>query len=118
MCCAIRKTLRSYRRTSSSKAESSPALAARTSASSSLTGPSSLFWMAPMVPATQKFARYRSSVRCLATDGPTKSELLFYLVTSHLENRVCGGRGGRFALEFQKARFVPHEQVPKSSYAA
>jgi hypothetical protein len=45
-------------------------------------------------------------------------ELLFYLVTSRMANRLCRGPVEEFALEFQVGRFVPDEQVPKSPFAA
>jgi hypothetical protein len=45
-------------------------------------------------------------------------ELLFYLVTSRMANRLCRGPVEEFALEFQVGGFVPDEQVPKSPFAA
>lgn len=43
-----------------------------------------------------------------------KPELLFYLVTRQMANRVWRGRAGTLGLEFQEGGFVPDEQVPKS----
>ena len=45
-------------------------------------------------------------------------ELLFYLVTSRMANRLCRGSVEEFALEFQVGGFVPDEQVPKSPFGA
>ena len=45
-------------------------------------------------------------------------ELLFYLVTSRMANRLCRGPVEEFALEFQVGGFVPDEQVPKSPFGA
>jgi hypothetical protein len=45
-------------------------------------------------------------------------ELLFYLVTSRMANRLCRGPVEEFALEFQVGGFVPDEQVPKSPFGS
>ena len=45
-------------------------------------------------------------------------ELLFYLVTDRMANRLSRGPREEFGLEFQVGGFVPDEQVPKSPSTA
>src|SRR5947209_20314847 len=73
MCCAIRKILRSYRRTSSLKASRSPFLAAWTSASSLVIPSSAFFWMVSMP------LRLKINLLCLPGKGLKSQNNCFYL---------------------------------------
>src|SRR6266496_3852319 len=57
MCCAMRKTLRSYRRINSSKAATSPPFADATRAISSETGSLTFGWIAPIEHSMQDFSQ-------------------------------------------------------------
>src|SRR5208283_2917367 len=95
MCCAIRKTLRSYRFTSSSKALMSPALAACTSEISSA-GSSTFGWMVPM------FVRFRilapgtkSRSHCTYRNSDSgKPGMKIYVVGQQVAARFTIGTGG------------------------
>jgi hypothetical protein len=72
-------------------------LAACTRVNSSLTGPTTLFWMAPIRLSMQYFQITQDHAIRYKRDENHQIELLFYLVTWVLPNgfEVCGARSLR-----------------------